>query len=97
MAHAQQVVISGSESDDEGDTKGQLGRRRFEKSKLTKHCLLIRALFLKYNTGLPSSAPVERLFSLCGQVLVPRRCRLSDARFEMLALLRANHSLLAQQ
>lgn len=54
---------------------------------------LVKEVFLKFNTGIPSSAPVERLFSLGGQIMTPRRNRLSDEHFEMLVLLRANKDL----
>jgi len=44
--------------------------------------------FLKFNASLPSSAAVERLFSVAGQILVPRRCKLSNTMFEKLVFLR---------
>src|SRR6266516_2327826 len=43
---------------------------------------------LKYNTCLPSSAAVERLFSNAGQILIPRRCKVTDDMFKKLVFLR---------
>ena len=54
----------------------------------------IKKLFRMYNTVLPSSAPVERLFSLGGTVLTPRWNRLTDARFEKLLLMHYNKDFL---
>lgn len=52
---------------------------------------LIKTVSLKYNAATPSSAPVERLFSLGKLVFTPKRNRLSDLKFEKLLLLRYNH------
>ena len=54
---------------------------------------IVKKIFLKTNTAVPSSAPVERLFSLGGQVLTARRNRISDEHFNMLLLLRANRDI----
>lgn len=50
----------------------------------------VRKMFMRYNTSLPSSAPVERLFSYGGLILSARRSRLSDLRFEQLVMLKCN-------
>ena len=54
----------------------------------------MRDQFIKYNTPLPSSASVERLFSVGKDILVPKRCRLTDFNFEMVMFLRINMHLL---
>ncbi|KAG0712993.1 hypothetical protein GWK47_017225 [Chionoecetes opilio] len=54
-------------------------------------------LFIKYNTGIPSSAAVERLFSTAGDVLRPKRACLSEDNFEYLVFLKGNLHLLKQK
>lgn len=54
---------------------------------------LIKKISLKHNAATPSSAPVERLFSLGKLVFTPKRNRLSDIKFEKLLLLRYNQWL----
>ena len=52
----------------------------------------IRKLYVTLNTGLPSSASVERLFSLGGRIFTPLRSRMTSEHFEMMMFLRmADH------
>jgi len=55
----------------------------------------VKALFLKYNTPIPSSAPVGHLFSFGGLIHTAKRNRLSDKMFERLLMLKANANLCA--
>ena len=50
----------------------------------------LKKLFIQYNTTLPSTAAVERLFSLGKYILKPKRCGHNDEHFEMLATLKGN-------
>ena len=49
-----------------------------------------KKVFLRYNSALPSSAPVEILFSFADMIHSPKRSRLSDKLFEYLVFLRGN-------
>jgi hypothetical protein len=50
----------------------------------------IQAVFFRYNTPLPSSAPVERLFSYATMINLPKCNALSDEMFERRVVLKAN-------
>lgn len=50
----------------------------------------IKKLFIKYNTALPSSASVERMFIVGGSVLTPQRGQLNDDTVEQQILLKIN-------
>ncbi|XP_076625083.1 uncharacterized protein LOC143343753 [Colletes latitarsis] len=50
----------------------------------------IKNIFIQYNTPLPSSAPVERLFSFATIINEPKANKLSDTTFEQRVILKAN-------
>lgn len=50
----------------------------------------IKAMFIKFNAALPSSASVERLFSVAGRIFTAHRNPLSDKNFERMLLLKVN-------
>lgn len=50
----------------------------------------LKKIFIKYNTSLPSSASVERLFSCGGSVLTPQGGHLNDDTMEQQLLLKVN-------
>lgn len=54
----------------------------------------IRSLFLQYNTPIPSSAAVERLFSVGKDVLRPKRTSMTDANFNKVMFLQTNEFVL---
>ena len=50
----------------------------------------IKKLFIKYNTALPSSASVKRMFSVDGSIITPQRGHLLDDIIEYQILLKSN-------
>lgn len=53
----------------------------------------VKQLFLRYNTTLPSTAPVQRLFSQKGNLVTSQRNFLTDDYFERIQLLRYNSNV----
>ena len=52
----------------------------------------VKKMFMKYNSAIPSSAPVERLVSYAGMVMTKDGC-MTDENFEQQLLLKANRHL----
>lgn len=50
----------------------------------------IKAVFIKFNTPLPSSASLERLFSFATMTNLPKSHKLSDSMFEKRVVLKCN-------
>ena len=88
------------QSDDESDVQSNVKTEANDYLNNAKtienlhHYPVVRRPFLLHNTALPSSAPVEWLFSLGGLVLTSKRNRLTDDRFEKLLLMRYNKHFL---
>ncbi|XP_064454737.1 uncharacterized protein LOC135366014 [Ornithodoros turicata] len=55
---------------------------------------VIRKVFLTYNTALPSSAAVERVFSVAADILTRKRGKMTDKNFEIQLLLKLNRCVI---
>ena len=51
-------------------------------------------LFLKYNTPIPSSAAVEKLYSTASDILRKKRSSLKSENFELFLFLKKNNAVL---
>ena len=49
-------------------------------------------VFLKYDTGIPSSAAIERVFSVGSDVMKPKRATLSSENFKRSVFIRENEN-----
>ncbi|XP_063220852.1 uncharacterized protein LOC134530157 [Bacillus rossius redtenbacheri] len=58
-----------------------------------QHYPILKSAFLKFNTSLPSSAPVERLFSVGKDVFAIKRGNLSDENFKMQLFCKVNYKI----
>jgi hypothetical protein len=69
--------------------EGRPKKKDLSDSAFMNEKVLIK-LFIKYNTAVPSSAAVERVFSMGKDILRAKRASLSDETFEMLMFMRGN-------
>jgi len=54
---------------------------------------LIASDFVKENSTLFSAAAVERLFSTAANILLARRCKMTDKLFDMMDFLKCRHHI----
>lgn len=54
----------------------------------------MKKVFIKYNTPLPSSAAVERVFSIGSAVLTKKRGKMTDVNFENILMLKCNKHII---
>lgn len=70
--------------------EGELIRYLHDCGDIANLSPIVKDLFVKYNTAVPSSAHCERLFSAAGHLFTDKRSRMSDKNFEMQLLLKIN-------
>ena len=93
------VEIAASENFSLEESKTELEMRTFMSEPCCQEMSVInkfpeiKDLFLQYNTALPSSAPVERLFSYATMMNLPRYNRLTDAHFEKRTISKCNSAI----
>lgn len=104
-------LLMGAQTNSEG--KQELGevlentlncwKRTNRKTALTRDIFPLQhrqawmTLFIKYNTPLPSSAAVERVFSVGGDILRSKRAALTAINFEQLVFMKGNMDLLSYE
>ncbi len=77
-----------SESEDDLDEVDFFLKDKDQSMEILSKYPQIQLLFIRYNTSIPTSAPVERLFSIAAIILTVRRNKLSDCMLEMLIILK---------
>lgn len=77
----------------EDDILSQFFEARDKTLKVFNKFPPLKNLFIKYNTPIPSSAPVEQVFSIANAVLTAKRSCLSEDNFEKQLLLKINKKI----
>ena len=76
------IVTGDSQCHDELEALRYFNDNRTSIRSLNDYYSAIKKVFLKYNTPLPTLAPVERRFSFAGHVFLPRQEKLLDNLLE---------------